>query len=250
MSSGNGLQGWAGSPTPGDPGWWLGHTGRGGALLVGEGPCDRAAPSPSCCSPRRRHHRPARAVGGCLTRWHAHHDLCSRDPGRGLVSGVRRPGGRCPPGQVPWAAPAMLHTWVIDLPGGPFATHVPTAASSVSCRPPRAGPRGERPLPGGPVGRFARRRRGAVLTVAPSQSERPPRFAQDEGEDTALSPLRTAWASLTSLSNEWLSVYVGSFYSLEFSSLGRPWCRTGWGTPGPPQHGCIIDLPLSADRSL
>jgi hypothetical protein len=22
----------------------------------------------------------------------------------------------------------MLHTWVIDLPGGPFATHVPTAA--------------------------------------------------------------------------------------------------------------------------
>jgi hypothetical protein len=71
---------------------------------------------------------PGRAVGGCLTRWHPHHNLCSRDPGRGLVTGVRRPGGRCPPGQVPWAAPRMLHTWVIDLPGGPFATHVPTAA--------------------------------------------------------------------------------------------------------------------------
>jgi hypothetical protein len=71
---------------------------------------------------------PGRAVGGCLTGWHPHNNLCSRDPGRGLVTGVRRPGGRCPPGQVPWAAPRMLHTWVIDIPGGPFAGHTPIAA--------------------------------------------------------------------------------------------------------------------------
>jgi hypothetical protein len=71
---------------------------------------------------------PGRAIGGCLTAWHTHNNLCSSDPGRGLVTGVRSPGGRCPPGQVPWAAPRMLHTWVIDIPGGPFATHVQTAA--------------------------------------------------------------------------------------------------------------------------
>jgi hypothetical protein len=65
--------------------------------------------------------QPGRAVGGCLTRWHVHDDLCSSDPGHGLITGVRSPDGRCPSGQVPWAAPRMLHTWVIDVPGGPFA---------------------------------------------------------------------------------------------------------------------------------
>ena len=64
-----------------------------------------------------------RAVGGCLTEWHAHDNLCSSDPANGMIDGVRRQGGRCPPGQVPWAAPRMLHTWVIDIPGGPFARH-------------------------------------------------------------------------------------------------------------------------------
>jgi hypothetical protein len=64
---------------------------------------------------------PGRAVGGCLTRWHLHDDLCSSDPGHGLITGVRGPDGRCPSGQVPWAAPRMLHTWMIDIPGGPFA---------------------------------------------------------------------------------------------------------------------------------
>jgi hypothetical protein len=64
---------------------------------------------------------PGRAVGGCLTQWHVHDNLCSSDPGHGLITGVRSPDGRCPSGQVPWAAPRMLHTWVIDVPGGPFA---------------------------------------------------------------------------------------------------------------------------------
>ena len=71
---------------------------------------------------------PGRAVGGCLTRWHMHDDLCSSDPAKGMITGRRRPGGRCPSGQVPWAAPRMLHTWVIDIPG-PFARH--HAASAV-----------------------------------------------------------------------------------------------------------------------
>jgi hypothetical protein len=64
---------------------------------------------------------PDRAVDGCLTPWHVHDNLCSSDPGSGMITGVRSPGGQCPPGQVPWAATLMLHTWVIDIPGGPFA---------------------------------------------------------------------------------------------------------------------------------
>jgi hypothetical protein len=64
---------------------------------------------------------PGKAIGGCLTQWHTHDNLCSTNPAKGTITGLHRPGGPCPPGQVPWAAPPMLHTWVIDVPGGPFA---------------------------------------------------------------------------------------------------------------------------------
>jgi hypothetical protein len=67
---------------------------------------------------------PGRAVGGCLTVWHKHENLCSIDPANGMITGLRAQGGRCPRGQVPWAAPPMLHTWGIDIPGGPFAHRV------------------------------------------------------------------------------------------------------------------------------
>jgi hypothetical protein len=70
---------------------------------------------------------PGRAVGGCLTRWHGHDNLCSSGPAQGLITGVQAKSGRCPPGQMPWAAPPMLHTWVIDTPG-PFARHVSPSA--------------------------------------------------------------------------------------------------------------------------
>jgi hypothetical protein len=70
-----------------------------------------------------RSDEPGRAVGGCLTAWHGHDNLCSSDPASGMITGVRSTGGRCPRGQVPWASPPMLHTWVIDVPGGPFARH-------------------------------------------------------------------------------------------------------------------------------
>jgi hypothetical protein len=67
---------------------------------------------------------PARAVGGCLTPWHTHTELCSSDPAGGRIDGVRGRDGRCPPGQVPWASPPMLHTWLILLPDGPFVDHL------------------------------------------------------------------------------------------------------------------------------
>jgi hypothetical protein len=71
-----------------------------------------------------RAEEPGRAVGGCLTQWHTHYNFCSSDPANGLIDGVRRQGRGCPPGQVSWAAPPMLHTWMIDLPGRPFVAHV------------------------------------------------------------------------------------------------------------------------------
>ena len=67
---------------------------------------------------------PGRAVGGCLTPWHVHDNLCSSDPERGMITGLQDPDGQCPRGQVRWSAPPMLHTWVIDLPDGPFVNNV------------------------------------------------------------------------------------------------------------------------------
>jgi hypothetical protein len=67
---------------------------------------------------------PVRAVGGCLTPWHAHTEHCSSDPASGRIDGVLGRDGRCPPGLVPWATPPMLHTWMIELPDGPFVAHV------------------------------------------------------------------------------------------------------------------------------
>jgi hypothetical protein len=87
------------------------HTDRGPVLVAAVYMMNRAG-------------EPGREVGGCLTRWHVHHELCSSDPAKGLISGVRTRGGSCPPGQVSWAAPPFLHVWTIDFPGGPFAPHV------------------------------------------------------------------------------------------------------------------------------
>jgi hypothetical protein len=66
--------------------------------------------------------------GGCLTTWHAHDNLCSVDPAAGRITGLHGPGQPCPPGQVPFDSPPMMHTWVIDVPGGAFARHVDTNA--------------------------------------------------------------------------------------------------------------------------
>jgi hypothetical protein len=60
---------------------------------------------------------PVSAVGGCLTQWHPHANLCSSDPAGGVIDGAHSPNRPCPRGQVALAAPPMLHTWVIDVPG-------------------------------------------------------------------------------------------------------------------------------------
>lgn len=65
---------------------------------------------------------PGPAVGGSITRWHAHNACLSpMPPGEGLVS----PFGTCPPLSVQVTTPEMMHVWVVDNPAGPFAEGLP-----------------------------------------------------------------------------------------------------------------------------
>ncbi|MCU1578401.1 MAG: rane protein of unknown function [Rhodoglobus sp.] len=71
-------------------------------------------------------------VGGDLTPWHIHTNLCwSRD---GTIAGTND-SGSCPAGSFNAPTPPMLHVWIVDNPDGRFAaidengevsaTHVP-----------------------------------------------------------------------------------------------------------------------------
>ncbi|GGM21992.1 hypothetical protein ACFFX1_00925 [Dactylosporangium sucinum] len=64
------------------------------------------------------------AIGGATTRWHAH-DVCVGllPPGFGVVS----PYGGCPPLTISVTAAEMMHVWVVDPPGGPYAEHLDDA---------------------------------------------------------------------------------------------------------------------------
>ncbi|GAA4067594.1 hypothetical protein [Nonomuraea soli] len=62
--------------------------------------------------------KPGPQVGGSLTRWHAHDNLCSKPAGG--VAVVDASGG-CPAGTTKMpSTPEMLHVWVVDYPSGPF----------------------------------------------------------------------------------------------------------------------------------
>lgn len=65
------------------------------------------------------------AVGGSLTQWHAHDDLCL-DPARGIAI-TQQPGGGCPPGSAVGTTGEMMHVWALDYPGGPFGELDPIA---------------------------------------------------------------------------------------------------------------------------
>jgi hypothetical protein len=59
-------------------------------------------------------------IGGCLTRWHVHDNLCYA-PDTMAISGFTTKPGECPNGLVHLLPPAALHVWLLDVPGGPFA---------------------------------------------------------------------------------------------------------------------------------
>lgn len=61
-------------------------------------------------------------VGGALTQWHIHDDLCfSDDPVAPFVAGVTRVGGTCRPPTVKLDPVPMIHVWITKHPCGPFA---------------------------------------------------------------------------------------------------------------------------------
>jgi hypothetical protein len=61
-------------------------------------------------------------VGGALTQWHVHSDLClTKDKDHRVVSGIVGVNGTCPAGTSKAGNTPMLHVWVIPNPCGPFA---------------------------------------------------------------------------------------------------------------------------------
>jgi hypothetical protein len=67
---------------------------------------------------------PLPATGGPLLPWHTHNGCATLvPPGLGIVD----PFGGCPPTGVQATLAPMLHVWVVDPPGGPFAHDVEQA---------------------------------------------------------------------------------------------------------------------------
>jgi hypothetical protein len=61
-------------------------------------------------------------IGGALTQWHIHDDLCfSDDPTAPRVAGVTSVGGTCPPPLKKFAPVPMIHVWITKNACGPFA---------------------------------------------------------------------------------------------------------------------------------
>jgi hypothetical protein len=61
-------------------------------------------------------------VGGPLTQWHVHGNLClTNDPEQKILSSFTEIGGACPPGTSKAGNTPMLHVWVVPTPCGPFA---------------------------------------------------------------------------------------------------------------------------------
>ena len=61
-------------------------------------------------------------VGGSLTQWHVHRNLClTNNPQQKVVAGLTSDSGGCPTGTSKAGDTPMLHVWVTPNPCGPFA---------------------------------------------------------------------------------------------------------------------------------
>jgi hypothetical protein len=61
-------------------------------------------------------------VGGALTQWHVHQDLClTDDPNQKTLAGFVSVNGQCAPGTSKAGGMPMLHVWVVPNACGPFA---------------------------------------------------------------------------------------------------------------------------------
>jgi hypothetical protein len=65
-------------------------------------------------------------IGGPLTQWHVHNDLCladdPTDPLRKVVSSLTGVNGTCPAGTTKAGGVPMIHVWIVKNPCGPFAS--------------------------------------------------------------------------------------------------------------------------------
>ena len=65
-------------------------------------------------------------IGGPLTQWHVHNDLClandPTDPLRKVVSSLTGVNGACPPGTSKAGGVPMIHVWIVKNACGPFAS--------------------------------------------------------------------------------------------------------------------------------
>ena len=62
---------------------------------------------------------PGPDVGGALTPWHYHTNVCISLPGL-MISGLSTPFGQCPPGSIRITSSDQLHVWTAPNPNGPF----------------------------------------------------------------------------------------------------------------------------------
>lgn len=71
-------------------------------------------------------------VGGPLTQWHIHDDLCfTDDPIAPRVASVTSVGGACNPPLQKFTPVPMIHVWIVGHPCGPFAALEGVAAGQV-----------------------------------------------------------------------------------------------------------------------
>ena len=63
--------------------------------------------------------QPGPDIGGSLTRWHVHENLCFAI-GRWSIAGLLTPFGTCPAGTLNGPTPAMMHVWTAPNPNGPL----------------------------------------------------------------------------------------------------------------------------------
>ncbi|MEO7556000.1 MAG: hypothetical protein ABIV94_05285, partial [Acidimicrobiales bacterium] len=58
-------------------------------------------------------------IGGALTQWHIHNNLCF--DGTGAVAGLTKADGTCRRPLVKGPEQPMIHVWIVSRPCGPFA---------------------------------------------------------------------------------------------------------------------------------
>ena len=69
-------------------------------------------------------------IGGKLTQWHVHDNLCF-SPDTNSVAGLTIPGGECQAPLVKGPGVPMIHVWITPHPCGPFASLEGIAAGSI-----------------------------------------------------------------------------------------------------------------------